>query len=55
MVRPPTLAVASSEPWRGQRPSARDLAKTLRPGYRAEQLLDVLRRVEGVRHVEWEH
>jgi putative Mg2+ transporter-C (MgtC) family protein len=30
------------------------LAK-LRPRYRPEQLLDALRGVEGVRHVEWEH
>jgi hypothetical protein len=27
----------------------------LRPRYRPEQLLDALRGVEGVRHVEWEH
>ena len=41
----------------------RELAETrtgwclvkLRPGYKAEQLLDVLGRLEGVRQVEWEH
>jgi hypothetical protein len=26
----------------------------LRPGYRAERLLGVLRQLEGVRQVEWE-
>jgi putative Mg2+ transporter-C (MgtC) family protein len=31
------------------------LVVKLRPGYRPEQLLDVLRAIEGVRHVEWEH
>ena len=31
------------------------LVVKLRPRYRPEQLLDVLGRLEGVRHVEWEH
>ena len=31
VVRPPILVVASSEPWRGQTPRARALAKGLRP------------------------
>jgi hypothetical protein len=30
------------------------LVVKLRPGYRPEQLLDVLGHLEGVRHVEWE-
>ncbi|HET9290855.1 MAG TPA: MgtC/SapB family protein [Actinomycetes bacterium] len=31
------------------------LVVKLRPGYRPEQLLDVLGRLDGVRQVEWEH